>query len=350
MKFYTPKYKQLDLDLLCSTLDGLDKANRWVALGDLLPWAELKKEYNSMLDNRRKGAGNKPASIIIGAMIIKYKLNLSDGEIIGIIMEDPHMQYLCRMKGFTDKPIFNPSLFTYVRKRISEKEFNKMTVELLNKQKRYQQEWMYRSKPHACADRILSIFQLHGRAIVRGKEKARMEFGAKMCTSIVEGYTVMDHHSWDAYNESRDLSLQIQLFKERFGHLPASILVDTIYLNRLNRDIFEDLEIQSYCKPLGRPLKNQPSREMKSRMVKAIGERNDIECLFGTGKIIYRVNDIRAKLSETARCWMGMCYFVKNMKKFLRELYLVLTEIWRILIAIVTMRGYVCSPQPVIVN
>lgn len=29
MKFYTPKYKQLDLDLLCSTLDGLDKANRW---------------------------------------------------------------------------------------------------------------------------------------------------------------------------------------------------------------------------------------------------------------------------------------------------------------------------------
>lgn len=138
MKFYTPKYKQLDLDLLCSTLDGLDKANRWVALGDLLPWAELKKEYNSMLDNRRKGAGNKPASIIIGAMIIKYKLNLSDGEIIGIIMEDPHMQYLCGMKGFTDKPIFNPSLFTYVRKRISEKEFNKMTVELLNKQKRYQ--------------------------------------------------------------------------------------------------------------------------------------------------------------------------------------------------------------------
>ena len=34
-----------------------------------------------------------------------------------------------------------------------------------------------------------------------------------------------------------------------------------------------------------------------------------------------------------------MCYFVKNVMKFLRELCLVLTEIWRILIAIVTMRG-----------
>ena len=510
MKFYAPKYKQLDLDLLRSTLDGLDKANRWVALGDLLPWAELEKEYNSRLDNRRKGAGNKPARMIIGAMIIKHKLNLSDAETIEIIRENPHMQYLCGLKEFTDKPIFNPSLFTYVRKRISEKELNKMTVELLNKQKRlleekrkreeeearnneeepptpepenpnaapfvdsqgrrhegvlkvdatcadaemrypvdvdiihdgcrkvtdyiikvcetfelhkprtnyrharqsylqlvkqakkkgrmvretigvmlnylhkdirilmdilarnkmyyeslflyekrtltaiikmyHQQEGMYRSKTHACADRILSIFQPHVRAIVRGKAKARTEFGAKIGASIVEGYTFIDHHSWDAYNESQDLSLQIQLFKERFGHLPATILADKIYLNRLNRDILEDLEIQSYCKPLGRPPKTPPSREMKSRMAKAIGERNEIECSFGTGKRIYRANDIRAKLPETARCWTGMCYFVKNVMKFLRELCLVLTEIWRILSAIVTMRGYVCSPQHVTVN
>ena len=33
--------------------------------------------------------------------------------------------------------------------------------------------------------------------------------------------------------------------------------------------------------------------------------------------------------------------------KFLRELCLVLTEIWRIIIAIVTMRGYVCTPLSV---
>ena len=31
-------------------------------------------------------------------------------------------------------------------------------------------------------------------------------------------------------------------------------------------------------------------------------ERNEIECSFGTGKRIYRANDIRAKLPETARC------------------------------------------------
>ena len=43
MKFYAPKYKQLDLGLLRSSLDELEKTNRRVALGDLLPWTELEK-------------------------------------------------------------------------------------------------------------------------------------------------------------------------------------------------------------------------------------------------------------------------------------------------------------------
>ena len=79
-------------------------------------------------------------------------------------------------------------------------------------------------------------------------------------------------------------------------------------------------------------------------------KRNEIECSFGTGKRIYRANDIRAKLPDTARCWTGMCYFVKNVMKFLRELCLVLTEIWRFFIIIVTMRVYVCYPLSVTRN
>ena len=77
---------------------------------------------------------------------------------------------------------------------------------------------------------------------------------------------------------------------------------------------------------------------------------NEIECSFGTGKRIYRANDIRAKLPDTARCWTGMCYFVKNVMKFLRELCLVLNKIWRIFIIIVTMRGYVRYSLSVTLN
>ena len=74
------------------------------------------------------------------------------------------------------------------------------------------------------------------------------------------------------------------------------------------------------------------------------------ECSFGTGKRIYRANDIRAKLPDTARCWTGMCYFVKNVMKFLRELCLALTELWRFFINFVTMRGHICYPLSVARN
>ena len=149
MKFYAPKYKQLELGLLRSSLDELDKTNRWVALGDLLPWTELEKEYNSRLDNKKKGAGNKPARMILGTMIIKHKLNLSDAETIEIIRESPYMQYFCGLHEFTDKPIFDPSLFVTIRKRISEDELNKMTVKLLNKQKRLLEEKRKREEEEA---------------------------------------------------------------------------------------------------------------------------------------------------------------------------------------------------------
>ena len=51
-----------------------------------------------------------------------------------------------------------------------------------------------------------------------------------------------------------------------------------------------------------------------------------IHAAFGTSKRVYRANNIRAKLPGTAECWTGMCYFVKNLTKFLRGLCRVLTE------------------------
>ena len=71
------KNKQLTLDMFRSSFEDLDKHNRWVVLGDMLPWAALEKVYNSKLHNDKRGAGNKPARMVIGAMVIKHKLNLS---------------------------------------------------------------------------------------------------------------------------------------------------------------------------------------------------------------------------------------------------------------------------------
>ena len=167
----------------------------------------------------------------------------------------------------------------------------------------HQQDEMHRTGNHHQPSRIVSIFQPHVRPIVRGKAGANVEFGAKIGVSIVEGYNFIDHHSWEAYNESSDMRLQIELYQKRFGYLPATIDADKIYMNEANRKLLKDMEIKVYCKPLGRPPKDPPPEEVKARMAKAVGRRNEIECSFGTGKRVYRTNNIRAKLPDTARCW-----------------------------------------------
>lgn len=79
---------------------------------------------------------------------------------------------------------------------------------------------MFKKKIHICSDRIVSIFQPHVRPIVRGKAKAKVEFGAKIGVGVVDGYTFIDHHSWDAYNECEDLIPSFESLQETF-RLPA---------------------------------------------------------------------------------------------------------------------------------
>lgn len=455
---------QMTFDEMKGSLERLPKTNRWVQMGDALPWGEYEKVYNERLKNDKVGASNRPGRMVIAALIIKHKLSLSDEETILTIQENPYMQYMCGLTEYSDQPIFDPSLFTTIRKRITIEDVNALTLELAKKaqqkkdkddndedntfsgmtqptdvkadatcadaevryptdidliedgskyidrmidkvcgikkirkpagvernriraiylnvikrkhkgsklvkdtltrmlpllyrdiltllnligvddetygrfnctQKRtiqavidmyHQQEEMLREGKHTCENRIVSIHQPHVRPIVRGKAKAKVEFGAKIGVSIVSGYSFIDHHSWDAYNEASDLTVHIEKYKERFGCEPKRFFGDKIYLNRENRRILKEKEIQIMGRPLGRPPKN-PTQEQIERERIGVSLRNEAEAQFGTGKRTYRANNIRAKLPQTAECWTAMCYFVKNLAKFMRELCLVLIEI-----------------------
>lgn len=458
---------QMTFDEMKGSLERLPKTNRWVQMGDTLPWTEYEKVYNKRLKNEKVGASNRPGRMVIAALIIKHKLNLSDEETILTIQENPYMQYMCGLTEYSDKPIFDPSLFVTIRKRITIDDINALTLELAKKarqkekdntkdddgggdspaitkptdlkvdatcadaelryptdidliedgakyidrmldkvcgikkirkpstternriraiylnvikrkhkgaklikdaitrmlpllyrdiltllnfigvddetyarfnrtQKRtiqavidmyHQQETMLCQGTHKCENRIVSIHQPHIRPIVRGKAKAKVEFGAKIGVSIISGFSFIDHHSWDAYNEASDLTIHIEKYKNRFGCKPERFFGDKIYLNRENRKILKEKEIQIMGRALGRPPKN-PSEEQLERERIGTSLRNEAEAQFGTGKRAYRANNIRARLPETAQCWTAMCYFVKNLTKFMRELCLVLIEIW----------------------
>ena len=164
---------------------------------------------------------------------------------------------------------------------------------------------------------IVSIYQPHLRPIVRGKAKAKVEFGAKIGASIVNGYTYVDHLSWDAYNESSDLAMQLELYKKRFGMLPQEVQADKLYLGKANRNLIKDCHVDCYNHPLGQSPKDENDCHAEDKK-RAIGERNEVEATFGTSKRVYRANDIRAKLDDTADTWIGACFFAKNVMKFLR--------------------------------
>ena len=182
----------------------------------------------------------------------------------------------------------------------------------------HQQKYMFDNGVHKCEKRIVSIFQPHVRPIVRGK--AKVEFGAKTGASIVNGYTFINHNSWEAYNECGDLMIHLKDYKEMFGCLLEKFEADKIYLNRKNRRILKLLKIKICGKPLGRPSKERLTEEYQKEMAGYVGERNEIEATFGTGKRIYRANNIRAKLPDTGVAWIAACYFAKNVMKFLRGL------------------------------
>lgn len=80
-----------------------------------------------------------------------------------------------------------------------------------------QQEEMHRTCTHRIEHRIVNIHQPHVRPIVRNKDGAKTEFGAKMQMPLSKGFVFIDHLSWEAFSEGRYLVNSIEKRKERFG-------------------------------------------------------------------------------------------------------------------------------------
>ena len=170
-----------------------------------------------------------------------------------------------------------------------------------------QQKEMYNSKVHRIEDRVVSIHQPHVRPIVRGKSQAKVEFGAKIHVSLIDGISFLDELSWDAFNEGSHMMDYIEKYRLRFGFYPREVLADQIYCNRINRAALKDKGIKLLAKPLGRP----------SAVKKHVspGERNPIEGKFGQAKTAYGLNRVKARLRGTSESWIASIILVLNLVK-----------------------------------
>lgn len=484
--FKTPFDQQLDIN------------NRWVKLSNSLPWDRLVKIYVRKL-RADFGAPGIDARMVIGALIIKHKLTLSDRETIEMIRENMYLQYFVGLSSFTTDAIFHHTEFVHIRKRLSEVDFNNMTeelmqaagiiekkpepmndkhddennqsqdrdkskdadraigtteekqieqkelivepkatdkieatsnkgdmlldatvadqkikypndVELLNsgreqtdrlidlmcellthkrprtyrntarkqfllfakrktkprniirkarrQQLNYlkrnlkqldlliakyqlikkslrlpfehrdlrilwatrlvydQQLQMHNENSQRISDRIVSIYQPYVRPIVRGKAKAKVEFGAKLDVSLQDGYAFIETLSWDAFNECNDVQSAAENYKKRYGYYPANIIADAIYHTRVNKNWCNANKIKLIGKALSKTaLSKMTPKERKAHKQKH-NSRNQIEGKFGQGKNGYELNEIRAKYSNTSKSWIAAILFVMNILNF----------------------------------
>ena len=104
--------------------------NRWVQLSKVVPWDKFASAYMSMMTADFGRPGVSPR-IVLGALIIKHKEKLDDRGVIAAIQENIYMQYFIGLEEFTPDPVFDPSLFVDIRKRVGHKTFDTLTVDLI---------------------------------------------------------------------------------------------------------------------------------------------------------------------------------------------------------------------------
>lgn len=128
---YTPQ-NQLTLAMYETPFDRvLEPDNRWVRLAKVVPWDRLANIYCQKLDCHT-GRKSVDVRLVIGALIVKHKLNLDDRGTVEMIQENMYIQYFCGYRTFDPGKPFDASLFVDIRKRLGNSEFdafNKVIIE-----------------------------------------------------------------------------------------------------------------------------------------------------------------------------------------------------------------------------
>lgn len=191
-----------------------------------------------------------------------------------------------------------------------------------------QQQYMYEQRLHKHPHRIVNLYQPQVRPIPRGKDKAKIEFGAKLGVSESQGFCRLDHLSWDAYYEGGDLIPQVERYRALYGYYPEVVMVDQIYLSRDNRRWLQSKHIRHIGKPLGRPPKLTTYQKRKQKKERAM--RNHIEGKFGQGKNAYELNCIRARRADTSESWIAAIFFAMNLVRWwkIMPILILLIDLW----------------------
>lgn len=169
-----------------------------------------------------------------------------------------------------------------------------------------QQKELYEHGETAGADRIVSLAKPYLRPIVRGKETKRVEFGVKAHLFELGGLCLIEHLSFNSFNESTRLPSTVQL-QQRYTQKKVRLLgADKIYGTRANRKWCKQEGITTNFVPLGRPKQQSKlSAVVVARKVLNKERSTVLEGAFGNQKLHYGLSRIRAKTEATEILWIA---------------------------------------------
>lgn len=144
---------------------NLSADNRWVKLAQVVPWDKFASVYMSLMSSDSGRPGVSPRTVL-GAMIIKHLEKLDDRGTILAIQENLYMQYFVGLKEFKVDPVFDPSLFVEIRKRVGHKQFDILSADLIRTAKGYKDQQHNKKSKNDSSDKPSNKGKLQADATV----------------------------------------------------------------------------------------------------------------------------------------------------------------------------------------
>jgi len=142
---YTPS-SEVKLSLFRTPFQQeLDANNRWVQMAAVVPWDEMAKVFFKRM-SVDQGRASIDLRVVLGALLIKHVEGISDEDTIQYIQENIYAQYFVGLPSFQSEPIFVPSLFVEIRKRLGKKGAQELNDKVIQEARRLR-AIKHRAKP-----------------------------------------------------------------------------------------------------------------------------------------------------------------------------------------------------------
>lgn len=171
------------------------------------------------------------------------------------------------------------------------------TIKLIYQQQRQRYLNPQAKIPH----RIVSLYKPYLRPIIRGKENRPLEFGMKVHKLQVGGISIIEHGSYEAFNECKRLKISIIKHKSIFGSC-THMAADRIYATNENRKYTTQKNIQTNFIRKGIGKDDKATKQIKAVLNKERATR--LEGSFGNEKEHYLLAKNKARSPDNEQVWL----------------------------------------------